>query len=421
MDYAVKGVGEHESRLTAKALARTLQLAEALLGRLLHTDVQLPPEPVAALFDALDLLLKDARCSETAVEDTADRLAQLLKSRILAAASADPPVFWNGARLAKYDLPIRRRLVLKLGYPRAVYLGGLTTPDEQNTLVKKVLALFKGKRDQVPRLTKHALDLRLVEESDRAIQRVIAQGAAGCWRELFDAQDPSSRDRLKRLLRQPEYASANNEAWNALAAIAAADPAAQAAIDPEVLFVADFFGRLGPDSRVGDAIAMPPSLKDALLGDHEAQATSLALQLGLLVGGSPTFDVADNLAQLFRRPEINHLIGRRVLQLEDGWDGFLVEENKKYREPALLRVLYLLNVVKRADLKHPMGAGHGVALEDLQRGLQLPTSHIPIREFMARYLPQKTKLRSALADAADRAGMPTLPGWPLPSPAERTE
>jgi hypothetical protein len=422
--HAANGVGQGASQLTARALARTLQLADALLGRLLAAPTPLPNQPVAQLFDELDTLLATAHCSETVVEQAADRLGGLLGRCILVSAEVDPPAFWTGSPLAGQDVPIRRRLARRLGYPRSAYFGGLTTADEGSKAVMSVLGFFAARKQPMHRWTKDALGLSEAEAPPLAITRVIGQGAASCWRRLFNSPDKAA---LGRLLNKREFAPANNEAWNALAAIAAADPAAQAAIDPEVLFVADFFARLGPDACERKAVAMPDLLKTALLGGADAEAGSLAIQLGRLValsaepaarGGQVRFDFAANLVRIFRVDDAREMIGRRVLQARGGWDGLADDRNKRQRKPALLRLLYLLALVRCQDA----GVGIGVRLEvgrdDLLRSVQLPPANTVLRDWCGRYLKRHADIAAALRDAAQRAGLETLPGWPLPSATE---
>ncbi len=417
---AANGVGQGAWQLTARALARTLRLAEALFRRLLAVPTPLPNLPVAKLFDELDTLLGTARCHDTAVEEAADRLGGLLGRCILAAATADPPAFWSGSPVAgQGDLPIRRRLARRLGYPRSAYFGGLTTADEGSKAVMRVLGFFAARKQPMHRWTKDALGLSDAEAPPLAVTRVIGQGAASCWRRLFDSPDKAA---LGHLLNKPEFAPANNEAWNALADIAAADPAVQAAIDPEVLFVADFFARLGPDALEGHAVAMPESLKAALLGGADAEGRSLAIQLGRLValsaepaarGGQVRSDLAANLIKLFSFDDARELIGQRVLQLDGGWDGFAGEPENRQRKPALLRLLYLLTLVRCQDARGGLGERLEVSRDDLLRSVQLPPANTVLRAGLGRYLKRHTDIAAALLDATQRAGLETLPGWPL--------
>lgn len=393
----------------AAVVATLLDLARLLVERLLGAAAVLPRQPVCALLDQLEGLLRRAPDQDSTVAEAAERTAVTLARSILAGVDADPPRPWLDSPLALAEAPLRRCLARRLGFPRCVYFGGLTPADEQDPGVR-ALAGAGGARDERP--THQALGLVRGISLERHIRQVIGYGAATCWRSLFAHPDWRQRSLLGRLLREPGNRGATAEALAALTDLAlTARPAFRALIDEHTWFTVGFFADLQAEVPPMDSalMAVPVSLEQVLRGDANDLGNAYAVQLGRLIAASGT-PQARALAALFDQREAVHTLPRRILLLPGGWADF-ADLPDLLRRHGLLRLLYLLALV-RTDTRLP-AERRFIVETDLLRTLQLPARDDALLMDMDAFLSRQPDLRAALREALPLVGPRAWPGWPL--------
>ncbi|TVQ85348.1 MAG: hypothetical protein EA400_15780 [Chromatiaceae bacterium] len=425
------GVGKNPIAAPVRVRVRIGNLAWVLLDRLLAAEV-VPVAAVTDLFDWLDWLLAQGRSSEVQVLQAADRLGLSLAHCLLAWAGVDPSGCHLDERLTRHDRPIRRALARRLGFPRCAYFGGLTPPFERDRALASILGVGRG---AVDRGLYQALEITMpTAETKRRVRCILGIGAARCWLRLWEGREPryqlAGRNQLARLFgdrpgpwfQAPRAggadaappAAATNEALAALAEVCGdgdAPPSVRAQIDASVCFTISFFALLVPDRCQAQPrpYRMPTAVAAALLGNSHAHDSDFAIHLGRLIAGS-AFALAQPLAALIADPRANLLIAERILLFDRGWGQFPGGHDAE-RHAALLRLLYLLALVRTEEVIDTRRKCFPV--DQLMRALQLAPAHPAARTAMAAWLERHQDLRAALRDAASRAGLNTMPGWPL--------
>jgi len=250
--------------------------------------------------------------------------------------------------------------------------------------------------------------LKVAVPKPRSLDIVIAYGAARTWRTLFD-QGGHKHNEVKRLLDEP----VTGEALEAIVRLVnGTKPTDPPPIDEDAWFVVSFLASLGMNSSRIGRWPLSDSLREVLLYDSSAYDTNYALQLGRMIAtsGSP---LGGLLIKLFDHVQSNSLVVRRVLLLsKDGWDQF-AQQSEADRQYALLRLLFLLELIIAADSAAPSrGARVGIPEDRIKKALQFIPDNPGTKDQVAQFFDRNPHFASAFQAAQKAAGIVRLPGWP---------
>jgi hypothetical protein len=250
--------------------------------------------------------------------------------------------------------------------------------------------------------------LNVAVPGPRSLDTVIAYGAAKTWRTLFDQGSRELND-LRRLLDEP----VTDEAIDAIVKLVnGTKPADRPPIDEDAWFVVSFLASLGMNSALIGRWPLPDSLREVLLYDSSAYDTNYALQLGRMLAIRGSW-LASPLINLFDHSQCNSMVAKRILLLSnDGWDEF-AQQSEADRQYALLRLLFLLELIIAADSAAPSrGARVGIPEERIKKALQFFPENPGTKDQVAQFFDRNPHFASAFQAAQKAAGIDRLPGWP---------
>ncbi|MCB2264239.1 MAG: hypothetical protein LGR52_15065 [Candidatus Thiosymbion ectosymbiont of Robbea hypermnestra] len=359
-----------------KPLPETTRRFLDLFDQLLKTWLKhgIPPRAaVTEILDRLEALTERTPGALTKDDPTLLKviqgLARSLGACLLAWTCTDPPEPWSESTRELKQSPIRRELAQVLGSPLAAYFGGLIPAgsDSKAKSITDALGAFSDNRRaelvgylcQPPR-------------SAEQYRRVIAFGAARCWRALFMKGKPGY-GMLKQLLDAKDSQKDNRETLRVIANLITTTPDWSVHLDPETRFTVAFFVSLQDPTSPAARVEFPPPLRKTLLSNGAEYLSSYPIRLGRLIAGG-NFDLGDRFRQLFKAPEKNRLFSRRIMLLPgSGWTGFLSLEPDEKRL-RMLRALFALSLIRAEEAGKPDKTRIRFRERDILQAMQIQDS-----------------------------------------------
>ncbi len=398
---------------------RLLESASALIRAMIASPGRLSRQRISDLFDQLDWLcgFTDPQGSETkevsSVQQYTSELSTLLALCLMRWAAAEEPRPY----LPKYrDIltrsPIRHALAWRLGYPGSLYFGRLT-PASENAQPNRDLPRTAHGQSITDRLRVSILKDAMPWSNDQAkvlIGRVVAVGALRAWRELFGT-GPAEKAALGRLMVSP----VTEEAVTAAMQVVQENPPGYRAlfdkINEHCWYIFACFSALHGSHEPYCSTPTPKPLKEALLSNGSRHSGNYAIMLVRRLLGSPAARMT-GLADLLTHRESHSHFTSWIIGWQNGWADF-ARADDRHRKHAILRLLFLLALVRNADVKPgEQQYRFAVAQPDLEKTLRLNPKTAELKGSVAAFFDENQEWADALGYAIRHAGLAELPGWP---------